>query len=529
MSVVVGVAGSGKTTALDTAASALEAAGYRVLGTSTSGQAARTLGAEAGVDARTFASLLWRLDHGQITLDARTVVVIDEAGMADDVNLARLTLAVERANASLVLVGDPRQLAAVGPGGALGALLERRPDLVVTLGENVRQRDLDERRALAELRAGAVPDAVAWYARNDRLHVEPDRLGTLAAMACDWADDTAAGHDTALLAWRREDVADLNRLARHQWDRLGHLDGADVQVHGGRAYAVGERLVALAPNPHAGIVTSEPLTVVSMRDDAMVVRAADGRTTPITGEGLDRAHLDYGYAVTVHRSQGATYDRAHVLAAGGGRELAYVAMSRARDRTTIHATADDVAQAVDDLQADWGVDRHQRWVTSTPARPGHQPEPARARPEEQAPPARSAIDRRADAQRRLTDLRDDLDALLTGTGRWAATPAGVAARSLVDASDRLAATRRAAADPDARRRDRRAATRRLPELSETVECAQRQWDRVGRPEASRLEDQVATTGRELDGLRCDVTLERLDRLHARGPERSTGVDRALGR
>lgn len=50
-------------------------------------------------------------------------------------------------------------------------------------------------------------------------------------------------------------------------------------------------------------------------------------------------------------------------------------MSRSRDRTTIHATADDLAQAVDDLQADWGVARHQRWITDAPARPGRAPIP----------------------------------------------------------------------------------------------------------------------------------------------------------
>jgi conjugative relaxase-like TrwC/TraI family protein len=82
---VVGVAGGGKTTALDAARQAFQAGGYRVVGTSTSGQAARTLGAEAGIDeSRTIASLLWRLDHGQLHLDKHTVVVCDEAGMCDD-------------------------------------------------------------------------------------------------------------------------------------------------------------------------------------------------------------------------------------------------------------------------------------------------------------------------------------------------------------------------------------------------------------------------------------------------------------
>ncbi len=60
---IVGVAGTGKTTLLAVAAQAFEAAGCRVVGTATSGQAARTLGREADLgESRTLASLLWRLD-----------------------------------------------------------------------------------------------------------------------------------------------------------------------------------------------------------------------------------------------------------------------------------------------------------------------------------------------------------------------------------------------------------------------------------------------------------------------------------
>jgi ATP-dependent exoDNAse (exonuclease V) alpha subunit len=71
------VAGSGKTAALDVARSAFEAAGYRVLGTAISGQAARTLGEAAGVESRTIASLVWRLEHGTLRLDESTVLLID--------------------------------------------------------------------------------------------------------------------------------------------------------------------------------------------------------------------------------------------------------------------------------------------------------------------------------------------------------------------------------------------------------------------------------------------------------------------
>ena len=78
---VVGVAGAGKTTALDAARRAFEAPATGCSARRSPGQAARTLGAEAGIDeSRTIASLLWRLDHGQLKLDSRTVVCLRRGG-----------------------------------------------------------------------------------------------------------------------------------------------------------------------------------------------------------------------------------------------------------------------------------------------------------------------------------------------------------------------------------------------------------------------------------------------------------------
>ncbi len=513
VSVVIGIAGSGKTTALDTVTTVLDRSGYRVLGASTSGQAARTLATEAHLDASTFASLLWRLDHGHETLDSRTVVIVDETGMADDANLARLALAVQHAHASLVLVGDHHQLAAVGPGGALAALIDRHPELTVTLDHNVRQHDPDERTALAELRDGSVAAAIDWYATNGRIHTRPDRLQTLAAMTDAWADDIAKGHDSALLAWRRTDVADLNRLARHHWDRIGRLEGDDVEIAPGRWYAVGDQLVALAPNPHAGIVTSERLTVTAVDDEHLDARTSEGRHVRITGAGLDAEHLDYGYARTVHRSQGATVDRAHVLAAGGGRELAYVALSRARDRTTIHATADSLEQAVDDLQTDWSHTRHQRWITNSPAEIGQEPEPHRRAPSTATPSAEPPPGRpHGTAREQLAALHDDHEHLRRGTGRWRGTPEGRAARELVDAKDRFERTRHAAQDPSVRRKDRRAASKALPELETAFADAARRWHEVCAPVVEQLRDGMRDARSEIDRLEAERLIRRLDRL-----------------
>src|SRR3546814_13274284 len=114
---MIGVAGAGKTTALDTARAILEAAGHRVLGTSTSGQAARTLGREAHIPSATLRSLLWSLDHHHAVLDHATAVVVDEAAMTTDADLMPPAVGVDLARRKAVVVGDQSQHNELGPGG----------------------------------------------------------------------------------------------------------------------------------------------------------------------------------------------------------------------------------------------------------------------------------------------------------------------------------------------------------------------------------------------------------------------------
>src|SRR5262249_26955118 len=102
--VVVGVAGSGKTTTLACVTDAYQRAGFTVIGTATSGQAARTFGREATPnDSRTLASLCWNLEHDRIELSRRHVVILDEAGMTNDPDLLRLLIACEEAGAKVVM------------------------------------------------------------------------------------------------------------------------------------------------------------------------------------------------------------------------------------------------------------------------------------------------------------------------------------------------------------------------------------------------------------------------------------------
>lgn len=272
-----------------------------MVGTSTSGQAARTLGTEAGIDAsRTLRSLLWRVDHGRIELDRGTVVVHDEAGMASDTDVLRLLVAAELAGAKVVMVGDDRQLGAVGPGGALRALLERHRPAVHILKDNIRQDDPNERRALADLRAGDVQRAVAWYADEGRIVTASTRTEALDAVVNAWATDFGVGRESAMYAWRRANVEELNRRARARMAADGRLSGPELTAPGGRRYAAGDCIVTLAPGADGRLVTSERGRVLAVDPGAGTLTACmdDGRIQPFAPEETTADRLALGYAVT---------------------------------------------------------------------------------------------------------------------------------------------------------------------------------------------------------------------------------------
>jgi hypothetical protein len=115
----------------------------------------------------------------------------------------------------------------------------------------------------------------------------------------------------------------------------------------------------------------------------------NGRTVHLTGDALAPDRLDYGSAATVNRTQGATGKTGRVLWDGGGREIAYVALSCTKGLIRIHIVADDVDQAAEDLRRKWARERRPRWITDTdtPAPDGTSRRPHVHRHTEPAPRA----------------------------------------------------------------------------------------------------------------------------------------------
>jgi conjugative relaxase-like TrwC/TraI family protein len=338
--VVVGKAGSGKTMALEAARAAWEEGCFSVTGTALAARAAAELADRSGMSSVTVAALVARMDRGETVFGSRQVLVIDEAAMVGTRTLAKLVDAAGAAGTKIVLLGDHRQIPEIEAGGAFASLARR-----LSAGElvhNRRQHAAWERTALDELRSGNVGVALDSYQARGRIHQNRQIGQARTAMVSDWMAARESGADVRMLAARRVDIDELNRLARSELRGAGRL-ADDIAVTARRGFAVDDEVMCLRNDPRLGVRNGTRGQVVSSGEGALVIATDDGERH-IDQDYLEAGWLDYGYATTVHKSQGETVERAFVLGAGGVyREAAYVAMSRARTRSDLYVVDDDFA------------------------------------------------------------------------------------------------------------------------------------------------------------------------------------------
>ncbi len=359
LALVVGYAGTGKSSLLGVAREAWESAGYRVRGAALSGVAAEGLEAGSGIRSMTLAGLEFGWGQGRDRLGRRDVLVVDEAGMVGSRQLERVLSAAKEAGAKVVLVGDPEQLQAIEAGAAFRALAQRHEAAEVS--EVRRQREAWQREATRELATGRTAEALGRYEKHGMVHSAETRAEAMAALVLGWDEERQRRPDETrlILASKRADVEALNGLARERLRAAGEL-GSDQVVEterGERSLAVGDRLMFLRnerglgaqADGRGGVAvkngTLGTVLAVEAKGERLtvLVDGKDGQEgKDVTFYLRDYGHVDHGYAATVHKAQGVTVDRAHVLASRMlDRHGAYVALSRHRDGVSLHWSAEE--------------------------------------------------------------------------------------------------------------------------------------------------------------------------------------------
>lgn len=339
--VVVGKAGTGKTFALDAVRGVWESSGVKIIGCALSARAAKELEAGSGIASSTIAALMKDLDDWNTPgLDRDSVVVVDEAGMVGTRQLDALLSHAENAGAKVVLVGDDKQLPEIAAGGAFRALKEQLP--AVELSEVRRQSNSWESEALELLREGRSAEAVEVYGERDRLVVGRDAAETRAALVVDWWQASQEGQ-AVMIAARKADVADLNDKARTILKTEGALGDEELMVRG-RSFSVGDEVMTLRNDRSLGVINGSRGVVerVDLNARELGMRLDDERLVTLSPEYLEAGHVAHSYAITGHKAQGMTTDRAFVLGDDSMyREWGYVAMSRGREENRLYIVMGD--------------------------------------------------------------------------------------------------------------------------------------------------------------------------------------------
>jgi Ti-type conjugative transfer relaxase TraA len=327
--IVTGFAGTGKSFMLEAARKAFEEDGIKVFGAAPSGVAAEGLQNATGIKSSTIHRTLKEIESGELQLDKKSVLIVDEAGMVGTKLMARLFEETNRTGSKLILVGDQRQIQSVQAGGALKALKEELGYANLTVIR--RQREEWAKEAVIAFADGKADKALREYNKRGLVNVSDNGDKARESLIREWKKEgIEKPADNIIIATTNLDVTILNEKAQAVRFLSEKLRG-DALTLNGKTYFEGDRIL-LTRNSKEFEVRNGNLGNILEIDHRTKVIKVELDSNKVISLNLNKyEHISLGYAVTAHKSQGATYERAHLFISNHDhKEIAYVKASRVK-------------------------------------------------------------------------------------------------------------------------------------------------------------------------------------------------------
>lgn len=375
-----GKAGTGKTTLLKAVAEAYAKTGYTVMGTSFQGKAVEIMQAEIGIPCRTLDSHLhqWQQHEkyknlveggklwGQPYLRAHQkikqlekshfkstdVIIVDEANMISSKLWDPFLKEASRAGAKVIVVQDPAQIKSRDVGD-VGRLLSDKYGFAET-NAVIRQKVEWQKKASSKLNNHEILDGLQPYYEKGHINWFMNAHAAIGKLSQDYL--TGSGN-RMVLAYTNQEVRSLNHHIRSAFKNRGDLTN-HFQI-AGMEYSTGDRIRFTQNDNHGQFVKNVPDsfkerftsdksvgvkngslgTIISFEKDHLTVKLDDGRMVKTNTK--DYAHFTHGYAMSIHKSEGSTFDRAYVLASRFmDPSTTLVAMTRHKQDVQLYVNSD---------------------------------------------------------------------------------------------------------------------------------------------------------------------------------------------
>jgi conjugative relaxase-like TrwC/TraI family protein len=307
VSVLVGDAGTGKTTVLTAIEGAhLIAGGKRFMPLAPTTKARDAL-VESGFEAADTVQRFLVSEPMQRDAVGR-VLLVDEAGLLSTQQLDRLTKVALEVRARVLLVGDTKQHYSVERGDALRNVIDHAGAPVVRLAEVLRQRNQSDRQFSRLLASGDAAEAFAYADRRDMIRETGNDDALFAKAAEHFVENKVKGIGTLVVIPFWDEIERFNAQVRPALRKAGLLGEVEVvrkavkpltwtaeQKAHWEQYKVGDRLLFVRDTRFfkRGVAAE----VIAIMPDGVRVRGPKGREVKITRK--QRAAFDVGRVQTL--------------------------------------------------------------------------------------------------------------------------------------------------------------------------------------------------------------------------------------
>ena len=309
---VQGLAGTGKTHMLKTAAAIATAENFQVRAIASYGSQVNVLRGE-GFQANTLAAFLASKDKG---IDDRSILILDEAGVVPARLMERFLRTAQEAGARVVLLGDTAQTKAIEAGRPFDQL-QAAGMRTALMDEIQRQRDPELRDAV-RLAAFGDTDAALTKLRSVQEFKDDDERRE--AIVTDYMALSPAERDKALiLAITNEARFDLNRRVREAtglegkgwtYDALIRRDTTQAERRYSRNYHHGDLIQPEKDYPRLGLERGALYQVLENGPgNRLRLGAADGTVREVSPANLKKlsvyqpAQLEFAVGDTVRTTR----------------------------------------------------------------------------------------------------------------------------------------------------------------------------------------------------------------------------------